>query len=143
MTKNKAIQILIGQREKLSDTKFNADVWLSQTKGYAKQFFGENSEQFKFLNDFSFNVFVRTITADKSLKENMLQAKKGSAKQFIDDCIEYLQYNDLHKPPKTNFIHNLSDTALWTIITISLSTVFGGGVLVGQYSTDTKNIELR
>jgi hypothetical protein len=143
MTTKKAIEILTKQRDKIDDINYpNDETWVYQTAEYIRQFFGENSTQFSYINRFSFSVLATNYDSKEAVRQWMAQ-KPRDAKQFLNNCIEDLKHTGLYKKPSVNILSKLSDTALWTIIPFTLTTVFTGGFLLGQYLTDIKNIELR
>lgn len=143
MTKEKAIQILTRQRDKLDDPKVpNDDAWIFQTADYIRQFFGDNSQQFSYISQFKFGVWYKTSDSSDVIKARLDQNLR-EVKQFLDNCIEAINDTGLYKPPTTNFLNKLSDTALWTIIPFVVTVTFSAGLLVGKYFSDTQNIELK
>jgi hypothetical protein len=143
MTKKKAINILIKQRDKIDDINSpNDETWVFQTAEYIRQFFGDSSTQFSYISQFSFIVKYSNRDNDESVRQWLAQ-KPRDAKQFLNNCIEDITHTGLYKKPTVNFLSKLSDTAIWTIIPFVLTVVFSSGYLLGQYFADIKNIELR
>jgi len=57
---------------------------------------------------------------------------------FLENCIKKIQASGLYKKPKTNSFSRLSDTALWTLITIISSAIFYAGFWFGSHDLDKK-----
>lgn len=143
MTDKQAIDILTRQRDKLTDqTIYKDENWTFQTASYIKDFFGEQSPEYSFIGQFTFTVLGHTGMTNEMWRDE-LNSKKRKAINFIDNCIETIQHKGLYKPPKTNFLQNISSNALWTIISISVPGLLTIGYLFGQFITDTKNYDLR
>lgn len=138
MTTKQAIEILKRQRAKLDQP--NDETWIFQTASFIKDFFGEKSVEFDMISNFNFDKYIISMWLLDPNHQNVLKII-NTAKNILDSCIETLQVKGLYKP--TNFLTTLSDTALWTIIPFVVIAVFSGGLLVGQYFSDIKNIELR
>jgi len=143
MNSKRAIELLTKQRNKLTDQSIYKDeTWVFQTASYIKDFFGEHSPEYSFIGQFTFTVYGHTGMSNEMWRRE-LDGKKRKAVKFIDDCIETIQYKGVYKPPKSNFLQNVSSNALWTIFSISVPGLLSVGFLFGQFITDTKNIELR
>jgi len=119
MTVKKAIDILKSQKEKLEDFDNKNQNWVFQTASYIKDFFGENSTEFSFISQFHFHVVSSNWDSPEDVRR-WLAEKPIEAKPFLDNCVETLQHKGLFKQPKQNFLNRLSDTALWTIISIAI-----------------------
>lgn len=141
MTVKKAIDILQKQKAKIDDTTHtNDDNWVFQTASYIKDFFGDKSTEYSFIAQFHFYVKSTSWDSDKDVSR-WLSEKPVEAKKYLDNCIETLQHKGLvHKP---NFLQRFSDNALWASISIILPMIWGFGFLIGQYTSDVKNFELR
>jgi len=143
MKPKQAIKILERQRDRISDPKFpNDETWVFQTTEHIKDFFGESSSQFAFISQFSFSVIGHPSTSDEKWRYE-LDSKKRKAERFIDTCIETINDKGLYKPPKQNFLAGLGDTWLVIIFGTVVPALFFGGVWIGEYRSDIKNIELR
>ena len=141
MTVKKAIDILQKQKAKIEDPKHtNDDNWVFQTASYIKDFFGYESTEYSFIAQFKFYVKSTNWDSDQDVRR-WLSEKPIEAKKFLDNCIETLQYKGLVRKP--NFLQRFSDNALWTSISIVLPAIWGFGFLIGQYTSDVKNFDLR
>ena len=86
MNKKTAIKILETQKQKLDSfikKSFYDLVWKTQTVQYIKQIFGENSEQFKFIN----GIKVQSPYSPDLTK-------------FLDSCIDSVKNVGVFKEPK-------------------------------------------
>lgn len=143
MTNKQAIDILKTQKSKLVDKALYKDeTWTAQTASYIKDFFGAKSSEYFFITQFSFIYFAPPGMTNEGILL-MLQNKITIASRFIDNCIETIQHKGLYKPTKTSFIQNLSNNAIWAIFSISIPGLLTIGYLFGQFTSDTKNYELR
>jgi hypothetical protein len=143
MTTKQAIEILKRQRDKLDDKNLpNDDTWVFQTASFVKDFFGEDSTEYNWISQFEFRTLVSSYWSDEQ-RRAAINDKPRQAKQFLNDCIDTIKIKGPYKPPKTNFLNAISDTALWTLIPLIGTILFSSGFFIGQYSTDLKNIELR
>lgn len=142
MTVKKAVDILKAQKAKLDNFDNKKQNWVFQTASYIKDFFGDNSTEFSFISQFHFHVTSTNYDSPEDVRR-WLAEKPIEAKTFLDNCIETLQHKGLVRQPKQNFINQLSDTALWTIIGIAVPGLITIGVFFGNMSSDKQNIELR
>jgi len=143
MNSKKAIKILQGQIEKLDSYDDPKDeTWVFQTAEYIKGIFGENSSQYSYISNFHFGVYSISGESNEVIRNRLLQKQK-KVRNFMLGCIETINITGVAKVPKPNFIYRLSDTALWTLITFTITIVFSAGYLLGHYISDIKNIELR
>jgi len=142
MTVKKAIDILKAQRAKLDNFDNKNQNWVFQTASYIKDFFGENSTEFSFISQFHFHVVSSNWDSPDDVRR-WLAEKPIEARRFLDNCVETLQHKGLHKQPKQNFLYRLSDTALWTIISIAVPGLISIGLFFGNMYSDRQNIELR
>jgi len=138
-----AIDILQKQKAKIDDPKHvNDDNWVFQTASYIKEFFGIESTEYSFIRQFHF--YVKSTNWDSSDDINRWLAEKQiQAKKFLDNCIETLQHKGLVKQPKQNFLNRLSDTAIWSIVSITIPGLISLGAFFGNMFSDKQNIELR
>ncbi|MBN8790414.1 MAG: hypothetical protein J0I84_25320 [Terrimonas sp.] len=142
MTVKKAIDILKSQKEKLEDFDNKNQNWVFQTASYIKDFFGENSTEFSFISQFHFHVVSSNWDSPEDVRR-WLAEKPIEAKPFLDNCVETLQHKGLFKQPKQNFLNRLSDTALWTIISIAIPGLVSIGLFFGNLYADKQNIEIK
>ncbi|GAB2797018.1 hypothetical protein GCM10027275_47990 [Rhabdobacter roseus] len=142
MTVKKAIGILKTQKDKLDDFGNENLNWVFQTASYIKDFFGEDSPEFSFISQFSFNVKASSWDRPEDVRR-WLAEKPIVAKRFLDNCIETLEQKGLFKQPKQNFLNQLSETALWTLIPLIGTGLLSIGLFFGNLYSDKQNIELR
>ncbi|MBS0647321.1 MAG: hypothetical protein JSR97_12145 [Verrucomicrobia bacterium] len=142
MTVKKAIDILKSQKTKLEDFDNKNQNWVFQTASYIKDFFGENSTEFSFISQFHFHVVSSNWDSPEDVRR-WLAEKPIEAKRFLDNCVETLQHKGLFKQPKQNFLNRLSDTALWTIISIVIPGLISIGLFFGNLYADKQNIEIK
>ena len=96
MTAHRAIEILVRQKNKLSDIQGVADyTWLTQTSSYVGLFFSKESPQYKFISGYRFGIYAE-------VKHSVPEFER-----FINNCIEYIEDNGIYKPDKTNFLFRL------------------------------------
>jgi hypothetical protein len=143
MKPQKAIEILKRQRDKINDPKHpNNDTWKVQTASHIKDFFGESSDEYAHISQFSFSVLGHAGMSSDQWKME-LNMNKRRISQFLDSCIETINDKGLYKPHKGNFLASLSDTWLSVIFVTVIPSLFLAGIWVGEYRSDVKNIELR
>jgi len=135
-----AVDILVRQKEKLQTDNLTDGTWLTYTSSFIKDFFGETSQEYNFINNFKFH--RNSISAYYDLIADV-NKNRIVASKFLDECIEIINHKGLHKSPKQNFINRLSDTALWTLIPLCLAVIWGFGFTVGLFTSDVKNFDLR
>ena len=141
MTVKKAIQILKDQKFKIEDPKhINDESWVFQTASYIKDFFGEKSTEYSFICQFRFDVLASDWESDEYIR-NLFSEKNIQAQKYLDNCIETLNNKGLIR--KENFLQRFNDGALWSSISIILPAIWGLGFLIGQYTSDVKNYDLR
>lgn len=143
MTKKKAIEILKNQIVKFDNIKIYRDeTWIHQTASYIKDFFGENSTEYKFVTTFEFDVEV-----DRNDNENTIdfkiKSKMENMKQFIKNCIEKISINGLYKHPKTNIVSDKNNYELLGIIAAISFVVYGIGYYFGVEKTNLECIETK
>jgi hypothetical protein len=143
MNNKKAIEILQKQIHKLDDARVHKDEnWVYQTASYIKDFFGESSTEYTFICNFSFKVLASNYDDPKVINYE-LASKPKKAKKYLENCIETISNKGLYKQPKTNFLNRISDTALWTIISISFTGLIYVGFFFGNLYSDKQNIEIK
>lgn len=127
----KAIKAITQQRDKLINKDIlSNELWISQTRSYITEIFGEDSEEIKRFKSFrsyppGLQLIDRNITVriDKAL---------GELDLFLSDCIESIKIKGVHRKKTGNFLSRLSDTIVTFILTIIGTICFGAGVLVGK-----------
>jgi hypothetical protein len=143
MNNKKAIEILQKQKLKLDNPNILKDeTWVFQTASYIKDFFGENSSEYTFISKFEFKAYYTNYGSEQDAVRE-LNAKTPKAKKYLENCIETISNKGLYKQPKTNFLNRISETALWTIISISFTGLIYVGFFFGNLYSDKQNIELK
>jgi hypothetical protein len=143
MNNKKAIQNLKSQIEKLDNPKIYKDEnWIFQTASYIKDFFGQDSAQYTFISNFNFKIPFNQYDS-KTFASKQLNLKILKSRQYLENCIETINVKGLYKHPKTNFLNRISETALWSIITVLLPIIFFSGYYFGNLYSNTQNIELK
>jgi hypothetical protein len=140
MTSKRAIASLIEQKDKLANKNNRNDAWISITKSLIKDYFGAESEQFKYIRGFDFSDL---LFADKWDEENQIKKNTIEVSQFLDGCIELLKTRPLYKEPKTNFLMRLDNSSLVTLLLGVLAIIGPICFAWGKYSSDLQNIELK
>jgi hypothetical protein len=143
MKLSKAVEILLEQREKLDTENLRQDTWKTQTASYIKFFFGEKSNEYIFIEEFEF--YSKTLDSFSAQYDTnyYIKANKKAASNFIDNCVDTLKHKGLYKAPKQNFITQLSETAIWTIVGVGVTGLLSAGFFFGNLSSDKQNVELR
>lgn len=142
-TIKKATDILLRQKEKLTTENLRQGTWLIQTSSIIKDFFGDTSDEYNFIKDFKFYSNTMDIMSAEYDTNAHISKNSKAASQFIDNCIETLNHKGLFKAPKTNSLTQISETALWTIISITVPGLISIGIFFGNMYSDKQNIELR
>lgn len=109
MNKKTAIKVLETQKNKLDsfhEKRFYDLVWKTQTMQYIKQIFGENSEQFSYIN---------------RLKIHSQYSPDPS--RFLDSCIDTVANVGVFKEPKKSILDGYSNLK---IISIAISIFIAG-----------------
>lgn len=128
----KAINILRDQKDKLADINYTPNqVWITETQSYVKDFFGENSREFKFIDEFRFTYI--------DIPHNIFLANKEKAKEYLSNCIDRIKHYGLYKPPKQNFIARMDQKALIAWLTAIAAAIF----FLGKFTSDFQNSELK
>lgn len=141
MKKQKSINILNNQKNKLNIPNKNDENWIIQTASYVKEIFGEESTEFEFIKKFTFEVEASTYSPKEEILASQV-IKMEKAKGFIDNCIETINQKGLPKIKNGNFLQKLSDTWLSALLLMLLSTIATVSFFLGQYVSDVKNFEL-
>lgn len=142
MTTEKAIEILIRQRDKVVDKDhYNDETWVFHTASHIKDFFGEDSTEYSFISQFKFTVIGNSAMSNEQWRSD-LDHQQDKALKFIDNCIQTIKDKGLYRPPRQNFLQRLNDTWLTTILVLVLSGIGTVTFLIGQYTAGLENIEL-
>jgi hypothetical protein len=143
MTIKKAIGILHNQKGKIDDPNFvNDKTLVFQTASYIKEFFGEDSPEYKFISRFNFAVLASDDISNEDL-QYMFTEKEKQIKIFLDNCAETLNHKGLFKQPKQNFLSSFSNVELYSFL-ITIGTILVTvGLFFGNIYSDRQNIELR
>jgi hypothetical protein len=143
MNNKKAIQILESQIEKLDNPKIRKDEnWIFQTASYIKDFFGKDSAEYTFISNFNFKIPFNHYDS-KTFPLEQLNLEILKSRQYLENCIETINVKGLYKHPKTNILNRISETALWSIITVLAPIIFFSGYYFGNLYSNTQNIELK
>lgn len=143
MTEKKAIEILKNQIKTFDNVSIYKDsVWVSKTASYIKSFFGFDSEEYKHIINFKFDIPYDKFESEISVT-NKRKDKHIRMIQYLENCIELIQNKGLYKTPKTNFLNRISETAIWTIISVSFVGLLTIGSLFGNWYSNTQNVELK
>lgn len=125
--KEKAIAILQVQLDKLNVRGATVDTpWVKQTSSYIKNFFGEDSDEYKYVSGNSFRPMPIFIPDDWGPTE---QKHLINARNFILNCIESVRSNGVYVP-KGNFLSKMTDTQVGIAITIILFALAGFYTLI-------------
>ncbi|MBA6156473.1 hypothetical protein H3Z83_08110 [Tenacibaculum sp. S7007] len=129
MRKNKAISILENQIKKLGKKENLNHRWTIETRTYLKEFFGEDSEQLQFLKDFNWKPGIASEP----------EIYKPTIEKFLYDCISTIKNIGLKKEVTENWFSKIPN---W-IMSLSLTGLFGLGIVIGNVTNDKQNFELR
>lgn len=131
--KRRAIKILQQQVKYLEDPTFMQSAgWKSTLLAYVEKYFGKESPQYS-----SFSTFAtRKDNTNPQSDNTFLSERSSRAKVLLQKWIEFLNHNDLYKPPKVNFLFTMKSELIVFIIggipTIAVAiTVF---VVQGTYA---------
>jgi hypothetical protein len=149
MKLEEAIKCLTEQKNNIPTDKLFYKNWLNETSSYIKLFFGENSDQYKRIKQFTFRVqpekhYYKFF--DKEIPNPNYDPSDTPevAKDFLDSCINSLNNTkSIYQVKKVSFFASLSETAIWTIIGITIPSLISIGLFFGNLYSDKQNIELR
>jgi len=125
MNKKTAIKILRKQLAKAEDPEtfeIIQNAWKVQTKTYICNFFGEESNEYKWISEVT-----------------LYGLYKADPIPFLKNCIETINNIGLYKKPKANFLISAPN---WLIMLL-FPFIFSTGLAIGKYSSDLQNIELK
>lgn len=129
MRKDKAIKILKTQSEKLNDVNNLDNLWSIETRTYIEKFFGQDSEQLKYVKEFKWRPSVSS--------EPVLY--RPTMVKFLNNCIETISNIGVYKPPTENWFSKLPNWSINLGLPALCFVSFGIGVLF----TTNNNYELR
>lgn len=137
MTDKQAISIIQSQIDKLKNSNENRNFsWTNETRAYIVEFFGKDSEQNSYFNDF--NSWWKLIPSiDKDFPESIDNNEKNVIK-FLEGCIDIIKNIGIVKKPKVNYLHTLPE---W-VITMVLPSLIVLGIMIGKYLNDVENLKL-
>lgn len=107
--------------------------WKSYTRDIITNFIGPNS---KFLVHYTGALSYFT-------NEQFFERDKLRSREIITQCIRYIEMNGAYKDPNSNFVSRMSETALWSILSVGVTGLLSAGFYFGNLSSDKQNIELR
>jgi len=126
--KKEAINILTKQQEKLSELSYELfQPWRIQTTTYIKDIFGEQSKEYSYINDLG-----RINNAIGIFNENQFNKRKNEISVFLKNCIETIIHIRLYKPPKNNFLSEINNQWLISIIVGIIAGMWSIGFVIGQ-----------
>lgn len=142
MRKSTRIKILKIQIDKLDDEKYKKDQkWTIQTLTYINRFFGVDSPQSKYMNDFKFHGYIPHNATKEYIEKDRIEQIE-SVKRFLQDCIEIVNNNGIYVR-KNNFLERLSNQTLIALIIFLIPSIIYVGYLFGIATTDSRNVMLR
>lgn len=144
--KTRAINIITYQKDKIGD-KYSSmhEVWLVHTTSLIKEFLGEKSDEYIYLNKFTFEPkYAHTMTESEILKEQTEMII--TLKLFLDNCISTIRIKGLTSQ-KGNFISRMSEgwAIFWVgFLTVSVSSfAYWRGVIDTQNKIDIEKINFK
>lgn len=134
MKKNKAIEILKGQRDKLNmtDEKRSQSI-LDETKTYIDLFFGSESYQSYYFRSFSW--YNTPHTSDR----NELEIEYLN---YLNSCIETIKNIGVNKKPTENWFSRLPNWSINLGLTALCFATFGLGALFNNHELKLENSKL-
>ena len=106
MNSTKASTLISMQIEKLMLlNKDTYQAWQTQTASYLKDIFGSDSEEYEFINNFSF-----ILSYDDSPYNSQIKLKTPIILTHLENCIESLEHRGLIKPKQ----EGSKDSESWT-----------------------------
>lgn len=138
MKTKQAIQLLTLQKNKLPNENVRTHTWLTQTTSIIKDAFGKDSEEYIHINDFEFYSITMDSMSATYNTNAVINTRKVAVATFIDNCIETIEVKGVHKEKGGNFLNNLSDTALWTIIGTIIPLLCATSYYLGKREGDNR-----
>jgi hypothetical protein len=140
MNKKLSKELLLKQIDKLGKPQFQTnEIWINKTSSLIKDFFGDNSEEYKFITRFQYK--KELITAGAIGRLVITNTKEVT--QFLNDCMDTLDHKGLYRELRTNFVMRLDNGTLVALI-FGLLAILGPTCFAwGKYSSDLQNIELK
>ena len=129
--KQKAINSLLRQREKLDDNSYYKDwQWVAQTADIVANYIGKDTALHITIRQLKFGVWNDGTMTNEQMHIGF-ENKKKDARRFIDDCIDYIRINGIVES-KNNFLSRLSDR--WLIFIVG--TIIPGLFYLGYKTHD-------
>lgn len=119
MTKSKAIEILINQKQTLAETYHQTfSAWQGQTISFVKDFFGTDSPEYIAAIQFK---YLRQIDYET------VETNKDIITQYLDNCIYKIKISGLYKKPKKNILEGKSNSVVlcWSFPILFVVFVIG------------------
>ena len=75
------------------------DAWLSRARSATRRYFGEGSEEHRFISDFTFRFTGTQFSGMQDIIARHKARKVEEAKQFIKDCISTIRRHGVYQQP--------------------------------------------
>ena len=136
MTRNKAIEILEQQRQKVLDPDIPINTeWTFETASYIREFFGLDSVEYSRISQFNWELqFLNTTQSEEKL--NALNENESNILIFLENCKQTIKNKGLFKPTKNNLLADRNNATLISIIFSISIIVFGIGFYFGTEKTN-------
>ncbi|MFP5041788.1 hypothetical protein [Parasediminibacterium sp. JCM 36343] len=146
MTVSKAIRALDNLKSKIPTDEESETLWLTQTSSFIKLFFGQESKEYKFINNFSFkdSVFRPSEFWKESWKgyDPNPQPKtdyKKTATLYLDDCIETLKIKGLYCNPEQSILKFLFSSKNWYLTSSFIAIIYTAGIMTAKLTITEKS----
>lgn len=141
MNKQTAKRLLREQRDKIADMSNWNNAWKTQTASYIERIFGPDSQEFKHIVEFTFDLRFG-FNEDRDAYNARRRRHISATETFITNCIETLEIKDVYTLPKTNFLYRLDNNWLVPLGIAIISAAWYLGYYYGVATTDYKNVDL-
>lgn len=136
-------KLINNQIDRLEENDIDDMIWLNKTRSIIINSFGENSSEASFINSFHFKKRGSPYWGEPEI--SAIPGAKAQVKRFLTECLETI---DSHRSIKQvsvnqNILQKMSDTAVWSLISVALVGLPSMGYMAGNYVSDLKNVELR
>lgn len=144
MTVKKSIKSLESLKLKIPADERTEELWLIQTSSLIESFFGIESKEFKFIDNFNFkNSIVRqTDFIYKGYSGDTVGLNtdyKVIASQFLDNCIETIKTKGLYIRPSDGIFKILFSSKNWYLTSFFIGIIYAAGILTATINkTDRK-----
>lgn len=96
MNPTKATKLIYIQLDKLNNLDYNSyKAWTSQTSSYLKDIFGEESDEYKFMKNFSF-----LQSYDDDHENIQIKSRTPSVRIHLENCIESIEHRGINQSKK-------------------------------------------